>query len=447
MKFFFLLLICTLLYFARSQGERYFPDKLHQNFYITRELIEQTIKNNSLITTLTLKGNTWLGYYYVTLFFGIPLQRQTLIVDTGSSLTAIPCSDCGLNCGLSHFNPFFNETNSSTFQDFECNETFDQYICSNCLDQCPFSLAYMEGSSYHGHYKKDLLFFGDEFEDFYNATNQTLIDGELFETRKVFVPFGCVNQETKYFYSQNADGILGLGVLTNTIDKPPNFLDVLEINNENSSKAFTLCLAQEGGYFSVGGYNFTTHEPNENISYTTYNDITFSQYQLTLNKIKVDGQDLDLHMDLLNRGGVILDSGTTFSYFPSPVYDAILSSLADFCNKNTSNCGDMMGITEEALGICWTYEPTISDSKEHFFSTFPTFSFYFGPAGDAEYQWKAQDYLYRIPGDDEVYCLGMASNDYTTLGATFMKNHDIMFDKDNSRIGFIRANCSQIQDV
>ena len=41
--------------------------------------------------TVTLRGSAALGYYYATLFFGFPPQKQTVIVDTGSSITAIPC--------------------------------------------------------------------------------------------------------------------------------------------------------------------------------------------------------------------------------------------------------------------------------------------------------------------------------------------------------------------
>lgn len=41
--------------------------------------------------TIVLKGNSELGYYYATLFFGFPPQKETLIVDTGSGITVIPC--------------------------------------------------------------------------------------------------------------------------------------------------------------------------------------------------------------------------------------------------------------------------------------------------------------------------------------------------------------------
>lgn len=42
--------------------------------------------------TIKLLGSFDLGYYYTNLFVGTPPQKQTVIVDTGSSLTAFPCS-------------------------------------------------------------------------------------------------------------------------------------------------------------------------------------------------------------------------------------------------------------------------------------------------------------------------------------------------------------------
>ena len=39
-----------------------------------------------------------LGYYYVEIQVGTPPSRQTVIVDTGSHLTAFPCIHCP-SCG------------------------------------------------------------------------------------------------------------------------------------------------------------------------------------------------------------------------------------------------------------------------------------------------------------------------------------------------------------
>eukprot|EP00929_Paragymnodinium_shiwhaense_P048761 TRINITY_DN24614_c0_g1_i3.p1 TRINITY_DN24614_c0_g1~~TRINITY_DN24614_c0_g1_i3.p1 ORF type:complete len:122 (-),score=7.56 TRINITY_DN24614_c0_g1_i3:196-561(-) len=42
--------------------------------------------------------------YHVDVLVGTPGQMQSLIADTGSSITAFPCTDCGKNCG-EHMDP------------------------------------------------------------------------------------------------------------------------------------------------------------------------------------------------------------------------------------------------------------------------------------------------------------------------------------------------------
>lgn len=124
--------------------------------------------------------------------------------------------ECGQNCGKSHFNPFFNHSKSSTFQEFECLESFGKYTCSDCTGECYFSVAYVEGSSYNGHFKKDVVVFGNEIEEYFELlsgqnknlqgipqavdqdestgvnrnTKQTQLE-QIYEQRKLFMPFGC----------------------------------------------------------------------------------------------------------------------------------------------------------------------------------------------------------------------------------------------------------------
>jgi hypothetical protein len=57
-----------------------------------RYLGDEPISTNSDIKTVRLYGDSTLGYYYINLFFGSNLQKASLIVDTGSTITAIPCS-------------------------------------------------------------------------------------------------------------------------------------------------------------------------------------------------------------------------------------------------------------------------------------------------------------------------------------------------------------------
>ena len=78
-----------------------FAEERHSvSFPFLRNLADDSINSHNQSSsdnkidpvTVRLKGNTDLGYYYVTLFFGTPLQKQTLIVDTGSVTTTIPCT-------------------------------------------------------------------------------------------------------------------------------------------------------------------------------------------------------------------------------------------------------------------------------------------------------------------------------------------------------------------
>ncbi len=94
-------------------------------------------------------------------------------------------------------------------------ENFGKYTCSDCTGECYFSVAYVEGSSYNGHFKKDIVVFGNEIEEYYDTlhgqkglqqapqtvdkdesvdttrnTKQTRLE-QIYEQRKLFMPFGC----------------------------------------------------------------------------------------------------------------------------------------------------------------------------------------------------------------------------------------------------------------
>lgn len=38
-------------------------------------------------------------YFYATIYIGTPPRKFTVIVDTGSTITYVPCASCGSNCG------------------------------------------------------------------------------------------------------------------------------------------------------------------------------------------------------------------------------------------------------------------------------------------------------------------------------------------------------------
>jgi hypothetical protein len=68
---------------------------LHIGVSLAAQAINET---SGYLHTSALYGGYNLGYYYVNVYLGTPPTKQTLIVDTGSSITTLPCSDC-TDCG------------------------------------------------------------------------------------------------------------------------------------------------------------------------------------------------------------------------------------------------------------------------------------------------------------------------------------------------------------
>ena len=68
---------------------------------------------------IPLYGNSTLGYYYANIYVGSPPQEQSVIVDTGSGLLALPCSKC-TSCGNMHLNPPFRVEDSLTGKFMTC---------------------------------------------------------------------------------------------------------------------------------------------------------------------------------------------------------------------------------------------------------------------------------------------------------------------------------------
>ena len=68
-----------------------------------------------------------LGYYFTNLYFGTPLQKQSLIVDTGSDVLTSPCKKCD-TCG-SHLNNFFDSSKSVTAKFITCDMAIKYPTC------------------------------------------------------------------------------------------------------------------------------------------------------------------------------------------------------------------------------------------------------------------------------------------------------------------------------
>ena len=135
--------------------------------------------------------------YYVDVTVGDPGQVQSLIVDTGSSITAFPCTTTCESGGCGeHLDPQFNPEGSKTLDWLLCLDGRCTNGCQDDFPWCTYSISYSEGSSIQGYVFEDLVAAGHP--DRGNGKSRALL--------------GCHTRETNLFLTQNPTGIIGLNL-------------------------------------------------------------------------------------------------------------------------------------------------------------------------------------------------------------------------------------------
>jgi len=146
------------------------------------------------------------GTHYVDLWVGTPPQRQTVIVDTGSGVTAFPCKECS-GCGSGyHASPFFQQDQSSTFHMLGCSECDGGYCRQLSQEFCSISVSYAEGSSWSAYQSTDMTYMGGTHFTALSLQNHNgTIHGADPSFADIFrfkMLFGCQTSITGLFISQ-----------------------------------------------------------------------------------------------------------------------------------------------------------------------------------------------------------------------------------------------------
>ena len=373
------------------------------------------------VQSTALYGNsTDFMYYYLTVFVGSHRQPQTLIIDTGSSLAAIPCKQfCSdKSCG-DHINEHYDNEQSTSFYMYDCNSV--KCVCTDG-HKCRFYQGYAEGSLYDGYVVSDQLYFGENYHLYEDAFQYT---------------FGCVKRETKYFYSQDVDGILGLSQ-----DKPAENMnrfeaiyDVMHEQNIIEKREFGICLGKDGGYFQVGGYDkqgFLEDDVSWVPILRRNDDFKISLSGMMINNHYMAGSEK------IKVGFV--DSGTTFTYISTYIYNIIKTHFEWFCNLDKENhCKGVMDFKRKGY-LCFSYdEDKFPEGPIRYFMSFPVFRILMSQGKDSQgqdkvyyFNWYASEYMYRE--SDNRYCMAidLSESTYITIGGTMMRQHYFLFDVDNN---------------
>ena len=190
--------------------------------------------------------------YSTDVCLGSPGRRFDLIVDTGSSITAVPCSSCK-QCGAHHCGIAgrFDMRGSSSATAIGCRTPPAGFACEKCsaAGQCTYSVHYTEGSAISGHIVTDVAHFMHSGGGGSGGGSGGGVTGAVRVSPKVF--FGCQTQETGMFYRQEADGIMGMQP-PRARQRVPSMLTSL-VQQRAAAEVFSLCLSDRAGLFLLGG--------------------------------------------------------------------------------------------------------------------------------------------------------------------------------------------------
>lgn len=417
-------------------------------------------------------GALYQGYgtHYVDLWCGSPPQRQTVIVDTGSGVTAFPCSGCH-NCGVPsyHIDELFQEDKSTTFQHNTCSETEGACVSSRsrCTSgECKISMAYAEGSRWDAFEAIDNCYIGGPHE---MATQDDGASDDLDPNHVLAFDliFGCQTSVTGLFRTQLADGIMGMDARSGSF-----WAQMFEAGRMGKEKKFSLCFSSsptaerkgtEAGALTLGGKDerFDTSPTVYTPRATGGRDGFFSVHVRRVylrdgsagesaNSSKPNPSEgttpLEVSEAILNTGGVIVDSGTTDTYWNKGISQAFKKAFQEVAGRPYTN--SPLSLTHDELLALPTILIQLESSEEanHGSNAYKTTGLTgaldpknpfdvvlaFPPSHYMEYDEESGQYTPRFY---------VTESRGSVLGANAMMGHNILFDNDEDRIGWAESDC------
>ncbi|KAF8820413.1 eukaryotic aspartyl protease superfamily protein [Cardiosporidium cionae] len=354
-------------------------------------------------------------------------------------------------------------------------------------NRCAYDVKYSEGSSIRGQWYMDTIKFP--------LARSDLVESTSYHSVPVTLPFGCHDEETNLFLSQAASGIMGLQL--DSSYGPKTFLQSSLYGHNLDKKIFSLCLAEEGGVFSVGRTNGEFHLKNDKTGslqiawlqlfrYTNVYYVELISMNIGSSSIAVSQSSLSTSQFFEKNVLSSLDSGTTLTYFPPVVHRAVINAIEGYLiqngfqyNQNYGRQGGTRNLEDIIVEFTEKGPPTpnavpIGDVGELPLSAKPrraqmvypqqNSKCWYLPRGDidldlfpkinlnfkssesqfavAEVVWHPNAYLYSR-GSSNIRCLSIEEGNNIILGMTAFIGNDVIFDLEKDKIGFAPAQCPQ----
>ncbi|XP_061357922.1 protein ASPARTIC PROTEASE IN GUARD CELL 2-like [Gastrolobium bilobum] len=340
------------------------------------------------------------GEYFVRIGVGTPPTYQYMVIDSGSDILWVQCQPC--NQCYNQSDPIFNPTQSASFAGVSCSSTVCNQLDNNAAchqGRCRYEVSYGDGSYTEGTLAFETLTFGP-----------TLI-------RKTAI--GCGHSNQGMFVG--AAGLLGLG------NGPMSFVGQL---GDQTGGAFGYCLITRGTVSSSGSIQFGRQAMPVGAIWVPliHNPLFPSFYYVGLAGLGVGGLRVNISEDVFRvtdsgDGGVVMDTGTAVTRFPTVAYVAFRDA---FIAQTTNLPRLESGVS--IFDTCYDLNGFVSVRV-------PTVSFYF--SGGQILTLPARNYL--IPADDVgTFCFAFADSNsgLSIIGNIQQEGIQISIDGANGFVGF-----------
>ena len=429
-------------------------------------------------------GALYQGYgtHYIDLWVGNPPKRQTAVVDTGTSATAFPCSEC-TNCGQ-HTDPPFDETKSQSFRVPPCTKDGETGSCAfgSCADQrCIVAHNFGSGndaSSWTAFEAQDIVYAGGLHDRPIDGSTQNVGPNDDDESSPLHaseysfpLTFGCQTSVSGYFEKQLASGVIGLD------RRAQSFWGQMRAAQTIHHAQFSLCFVRQAsaslsgtsaGAVLLGGVDKRLHK-TPMVFAKMMGEGTTASFKVHVRKMYIRvGHSLSetimfdtnakysmlqLSEELLNgKEKFSIDSGTTDTYFIKSISDEFRKYWKDMTGIEYSN--DPIPSSDIDIGGLPTFILQMTPHEGGVGDEIQTDDprnvpglagkMDLGTPNDVIFAIPANHYMQHNERDDtyspRIY-LDRDDSLGNVLGANAMVGHDMLFDMEAARIGFAESNC------
>ncbi|KAL8472045.1 hypothetical protein ACS0TY_029321 [Phlomoides rotata] len=408
-------------------GVGFSPQRWSLEYYrrlLSSDLHRQTLKLNPQFrflypsegsATLPL-GNKFGWLHYMWIDIGTPKVSFLVALDAGSDLFWVPC-DCvqcaplssnyysSLDRDLNEYNP----SGSSTSKTLPCSHQLCEPgpDCPNPKQQCPYTVNYYsEDTSTSGFLVEDVLHLVPGPSDVSNKSVRAPII------------VGCGSKQTGGYLSGVApDGLLGLGL--GEISVPSFLAKAGYIRN-----SFSLCFNEDdSGRLLFGDQGIASQQTTPFLPLDGKN-VT---YIVGVDACCVGSSCLDN-----TNFQLLVDSGSSFTFLPDQIYGKVVDEFDRQVNTSKSSFE----------GYPWEYCYKFSSNG---MPTIPSFTLKFAKSNS----FVVSNPVFVIYGAQGAvgFCLAvqLADGDIGTIGQNFMTGYQIIFDRENFKLGWSRSNCNYLR--